>query len=85
MSDVKPLNENVLVEIIENKTEVKGVFLGENKTKPKVGKILAFSEKCENKNLEVGKSVYIGKWELIPNGDSETEFFVPEKALIAVF
>lgn len=79
-----PMNENILVEIIDEK-EVKGVFLGENKTKPKTAKILAFSANCQNKNLEIGKSVYLSKWEMIPNGDSETEFFVSEKAVIAQF
>lgn len=83
MTNIKPMNDFVLIKIEEEK---KGnVFLGEDKNKPKTVEILAFSDKCENKNLEVGKKSYIRNYEMIPNGDSTNEFFVSEKAIIAIF
>ena len=38
----------------------------------------------KNKNFEKGKTVVINKYEMIPNGDSEDEFFVSEKAIVAM-
>lgn len=83
MSEIVPMNEYVLVKVEDKKTE--GVYFGENKDKPKEGTILAFSAECKNKNFEVGKKVSINRYEMIPNGDSEDEFFVSEKAIIAMF
>ena len=83
MDKVVPMNEYVLVKI-ENK-ETKGVYFGENKDKPKEGTILAFSAECKNKNFEVGKKVLINRYEMIANGDTEDEFFVSEKAIVAMF
>lgn len=84
MTNIKPINDFILIKIEEEK---KGnVFLGEDKNKPKIVEILAFSDKCENKNLEVGKKSYIrNNYEMIPNGNSTYEFFVSEKAIIAIF
>lgn len=83
MNEIIPMNEYVLVKLENNET--KGVYFGDNKDKPKIGKILAFSKECKNKNFEVGKKVSINRYEMIPNGDSEDEFFVSEKAIIAMF
>lgn len=83
MDKVVPMNEYVLVKIEDKKT--KGVYFGENKDKPKEGTILAFSVECKNKNFEVGKKVIINRYEMIPHGDTEDEFFVSEKAIIAMF
>lgn len=83
MDKVVPMNEYVLVKV-ENK-ETKGVYFGENKDKPKEGTILAFSAECKNKNFEVGKKVLINRYEMIANGDTEDEFFVSEKAIVAMF
>lgn len=83
MSEIIPMNEYVLVKVEDKKTE--GVYFGENKDKPKEGTILAFSKECKNKNFEVGKKVSINRYEMIPNGDSEDEFFVSEKAIVAMF
>ena len=87
MSEVVPMNEYVLVKVgTEEKAEgKKEIYFGENKDKPKEGIILAFSKECKNKNFEVGKKVKITRYEMIPNGDSEDEFFVSEKAIIAMF
>ena len=82
MDKVVPMNEYVLVKV-ENK-ETKGVYFGENKDKPKEGTILAFSAECKNKNFEVGKKVLINRYEMIPHGDTEDEFFVSEKAIVAM-
>ena len=83
MNEIKPMNEFLLVKVIE---EEKGkVYLGENNDKPKTAEILAFSDKCENKNLEVGKKVYLRKCEMIPYEDTIDEFFVSEKAVIGMF
>lgn len=82
MTNIKPMNDLVLIKIEEKKG---GVFLGEDKSKPKTAKILAFSDKCENKNLEVGKSAYVRNYEMIPNGNPTDEFFISEKAIIAIF
>jgi co-chaperonin GroES (HSP10) len=83
MNEIIPMNEYVLVKLEDNKT--KGVYFGDDKDKPKIGEILAFSKECKNKNFEVGKKVSINRYEMIPNGDSEDEFFVSEKAIIAMF
>ena len=83
MNEIKPMNDNLLVEIEDKKTD--GVFYGEDRNKPKTATILAFSDKCENKNFEVGKKVFIKKYEMIPNGDSDKQFFVSEKAVIGMF
>lgn len=83
MNEVKPMNDLVLIKFEKEKKD--GVFLGEDKNKPKIAEILAFSDKCENKNLEVGKKAYIRNYETIPNGDSNEEFFISEKAIIAIF
>ena len=84
MNEIKPMNDNLLIKI-EDEVETKGVFYGEDKNKPKTATILAFSDKCENKNFEVGKKVYLRNFETIPNGDSTDEVFVSEKAVIAMF
>lgn len=83
MNEIKPMNDNILVEIEDEKTD--GVFYGEDRTKPKTATILAFSNKCENKNFEIGKKVYLRKYEMIPNGDLDKQFFVSEKAVIGMF
>ena len=83
MNKVVPMNEYVLVKVEDKKTE--GVYFGENKDKPKEGTILAFSVECKNKNFEVGKKVIINRYEMIPYGDTEDEFFVSEKAIVATF
>ena len=83
MNEIIPMNEYVLVKLEDNET--KGVYFGDDKDKPKIGEILAFSKECKNKNFEVGKKVSINRYEMIPNGDSEDEFFVSEKAIIAMF
>jgi co-chaperonin GroES (HSP10) len=83
MNEIIPMNDYLLVEVLEpSKSE--GVYFGEDKNKPKEGKILAFSAECKNKNFEKGKTVVINKYEMIPNGDSDTEFFVSEKAIVAM-
>jgi co-chaperonin GroES (HSP10) len=81
--EIKPMNEYLLVKIEDEKKG--GVYLGEDNAKPKIAEILAFSDKCENKNLEVGKKVYLRKYEMIPNNDTADEFFVSEKAVIGMF
>ena len=83
MNEIIPMNEYVLVKLENNET--KGVYFGDDKDKPKIGEILAFSKECKNKNFEVGKKVSINRYEMIPNGNSEDEFFVSEKAIIAMF
>ena len=83
MSEIVPMNEYVLVIVEDEKTE--GVYFGENKDKPKEGTILAFSVECKNKNFEVGKKVIINRYEMIPYSDTEDEFFVSEKAIVAMF
>ena len=83
MDKVVPMNEYVLVKVEDKKTE--GVYFGENKDKPKEGTILAFSTECKNKNFEIGKKVIINRYEMIPYGDTEDEFFVSEKAIVAMF
>lgn len=80
---MKPMNDLLLVRVIEDKNE--GLYFGENQNKPKTAEILAFSDKCENKNLEVGKKIYLRKYEMIANGNSTEEFFVSEKAIICMF
>lgn len=84
MNEIVPMNEYVLVKLAK-KEEIKPVYFGDDKDKPKIGEILAFSKECKNKNFEVGKKVSINRYEMIPNGDSEDEFFVSEKAIIAMF
>ena len=81
--EIKPMNEYLLVKVEDEKED--GVYLGEDNTKPKTAEILAFSDKCENKNLEVGKKVYLRKYEMIPNNDTTDEFFISEKAVIGMF
>ena len=83
MNEIKPMNDNLLIEI-EDEVEIKGVFYGEDKIKPKTAKILAFSDKCENKNFEIGKKIYLRKYEMIPNGDSDKQFFISEKAVLGM-
>ena len=83
MNEIIPMNEYVLVKL-EN-DETKGVYFGDDKDKPKIGKILAFSKECKNKNFEMGKKVSINRYEMIPNGETKDEFFVSEKAIIAMF
>ena len=83
MTEIKPMKDLLLVKIEDEKKS--GVYLGEDKSKPKTAEILAFSDKCENKNFEVGKKVYLRNFETIPNGDSTDEVFVSEKAVIAMF
>lgn len=84
MNEIIPMNEYVLVKLTK-KEETKPVYFGDDKDKPKIGEILAFSKECKNKNFEAGKKVSINRYEMIPNGDSEDEFFVSEKAIIAMF
>lgn len=84
MNEIVPMNEYVLVKL-EKKEETKTVYFGDDKDKPKIGEILAFSKECKNKNFVVGKKVSINRYEMIPNGDFEGEFFVSEKAIIAMF
>ena len=84
MENIKPMNDMLLIRIIDEDNEDK-LYFGEDKSKPKNAEVLAISEKCENKNFEVGKKVYIRKFEMIPYKDSDTEFFVSEKAVIAQF
>ena len=83
MNEIVPMNEYVLVKLEDNET--KGVYFGDDKDKPKIGEILAFSKECKNKNFEVGKKVSINRYEMIPNGETKDEFFVSEKAIIAMF
>ena len=83
MNEIIPMNEYVLVKLENNET--KGVYFGDDKDKPKIGEILAFSKECKNKNFEVGKKVVINRYEMIPNGETKDEFFVSEKAIIAMF
>ena len=83
MNEIMPMNEYVLVKLEDNET--KGVYFGDDKDKPKIGEILAFSKECKNKNFEVGKKVSINRYEMIPNGETKDEFFVSEKAIIAMF
>lgn len=84
MNGIKPMNDYVLVRILdEDKTN--GIYFGEDKNKAKRGEILAFSDECNNKNFEVGKTVIINKYEMIPNDDSDYEFFVSEKAIVAMY
>ena len=83
MNKVVPMNEYVLVKVEDKKTE--GVYFGENKHKPKEGTILAFSAECTHKNFEVGKKAIINRYEMIPHGDTEDEFFVSEKVIVAMF
>lgn len=78
-----PMNDYVLVEVVEPKT--KGVYFGEDNSKAKEGTILAFSNECKNKNFEKGKKVLINHYELIPVADSDSMYFVSEKAIIAMF
>ena len=83
MNEIVPMNDYLLVKVMEpSKTE--GVYFGEDKSKPKEGTIIAFSAECKNKNFEKGKTVVINKYEMIPNGDSEDEFFVSEKSIVAM-
>ena len=83
MSEIVPMNEYVLVKVEDKKTE--GVYFGETKDKPTEGTILDFFAECKNKNCEVGKKVIINRYEMIPHGDTEDEFFVSEKAIVAMF
>ena len=83
MNKVVPMTEYVLVKVEDKETE--GVYFGENKDKPKEGTILAFSTECKNKNFEEGKKVIINRYEMIPYGDTDDEFFVSEKAIVAMF
>ena len=83
MNEIIPMNEYLLIKVEDKET--KGVYFGENKDKPKEGTILAFSVECKNKNFEVGKKVIINRYEMIPYGNTEDEFFVSEKAIIAMF
>lgn len=83
MSEIVPMNDYLLVKIEEKKVE--GIYFGENRDKPKIGEIITFSKECKNKNFEVGKKVIINRYEMIPHGDTEDEFFVSEKAIIAMF
>lgn len=83
MNEIIPMNEYVLVKLENNET--KGVYFGDDKDKPKIGEILAFSKECKNKNFEVGKKVSINRYEMIPNGETKDEFFVSEKAIVAMF
>ena len=83
MTQIKPMNDFLLVKLEDKKED--GVYLGEDKSKPKIAEILAFSDKCENENFEVGKKVYLRKFEMIPYDDSNTDFFISEKAVIGMF
>lgn len=82
MNEIIPMNEYVLVELEEKKKD--GIYMGDDKDKPKIGKILSFSKECKNKNFEVGKNVVINRYEMIPNGDEANQFFVSEKAIVAM-
>lgn len=82
MTEIKPMNDFLLVKVEDKKD---GLFFGDDKSKPKTAEILAFSDKCENKNFEVGKKCYLRNFEMIPNNDTTDEFFVSEKAVIAMF
>lgn len=82
MNEIIPMNDYLLVKVEEMKT--KGVYIGEDKNKPKEGIILAFSKECKNKNFEEGKKVVINRYEMIPHGDTTDEFFVSEKAIVAM-
>ena len=83
MNPIVPMNDYLLVRVDDEK-KTNGVYFGENKSKPKSGTILAFSKECKNKNLEVDKKVLINKYEMIPFDESNTDFFVSEKAIIAM-
>jgi len=83
MSEIVPMNDYLLVKVDEVKEE--GIYFGEDKNKPKKGEILAFSKECKNKNFEVGKKVVINRYEMIPRDDIKDEFFVSEKAIVAMF
>ena len=78
-----PMNDLLLVRKIEENKE--GLYWGENQNKPEIAEILAFSDKCENKNFEIGKKVYLRKYEHIPNGDSDIEIKKKKKAVISMF
>ena len=83
MNEIVPMNDYLLVKIEEKKVE--GIYFGENRDKPKIGEIITFSKECKNKNFEVGKKIIINRYEMIPYGDTEDEFFVSEKAIVAMF
>ena len=70
---------------LDEEEKTKGVYFGEDKNKLKKGTILAFSKECKNKNFEVGKKVAINRYETISYGDTDDEFFVSEKAIVAMF
>ena len=81
-----PMNDYLLIRLEDTDNKKEGeLYFGEVKNKPKIGEILAFSKECKNKNFEVGKKVQIMKYDMIPNGDSEVEVFVSEKAIIDMY
>ena len=82
MNEIVPMNDYLLVKVEEKKVE--GIYFGENKDKPKIGEIITFSKECKNKNFEEGRKVVINRYEMIPYGDTEDEFFVSEKAIVAM-
>lgn len=82
MNEIVPMNDYLLVKVEEKKVE--GIYFGENRDKPKIGEIITFSKECKNKNFEEGRKVVINRYEMIPYGDTEDEFFVSEKAIVAM-
>lgn len=84
MSEMIPMNDYLFIKLDEEE-KTKGVYFGEDKNKLKKGTILAFSKECKNKNFEVGKKVAINRYETISYGDTDDEFFVSEKAIVAMF
>ncbi len=83
MNEIKTMNEYLLVKLIDENSN--GVYLGEDKNKPKKAELLAFSDECKNKNLEVGKTVVLIKYEMIPYDENEKIFFVSEKAVLGMY
>jgi co-chaperonin GroES (HSP10) len=83
MTNIKTMNEYLLVKLLEeDKTQI---FLGENKNSPKKATIIAFSDECKNKNFELGKTVVLNRYDMIPYNEEEKEFFVSEKAVLGMF
>ena len=83
MNEIKTMNEYLLVQLLEEeKTEI---YLGEDKNKPKKATVIAFSDECKNKNFEVGKTVILNRYEMIPYDEGEKKFFVSEKAVLGMY
>ena len=82
--EILPMNEYLLVQLNEDEKKTQ-IYYGEDKNKPKTATILAFSEKCENKNFQVGKTVHINRYEMIPYNEIEKKYYVSEKAILGMF